>query len=159
MSAQRFLQRVAFRFGLTGVRWGIPDRPVVLVLQDSACAPQLAGSIASLVAAGRQVIALDPVSDAQGEAAVMQSAMALSEAAVEIRNLEAVIGQGEIAGGGVALALAQGLDARCAVLIAPGATTLDLHDVESALVIRDRADAATAKQVAEFITGKVALAA
>jgi hypothetical protein len=111
-------QRVAFRFGLTGRRWGDPG-PVVLMLHAGRGAPWLpAQLIGPLVAAGRQVIALDdPTDEGADEASrVAEYASAALEAAVELRDLESVVGHGLGAAAG-AEALAQGLPAERSVLL------------------------------------------
>ena len=52
-------RRVSFRFGLSGLRWG-ESGPVALMLHGWAGRPtQFASLVPPLLAAGRQVIALD----------------------------------------------------------------------------------------------------
>jgi hypothetical protein len=82
----------------------------------------LAQLIGPLVAAGRQVIALDDPTDrnADEDARVAEYASAALEAAVELRNLEGVVGHGLGAAAG-AQALAQGLPAERSVLLASDA--------------------------------------
>lgn len=113
-------RRVTFRFGLSGLRWG-DEGPVVLMMHGWEGRPtQFRYFIDSLVASGRQVIALDAPAhgDTPGdEAHPMAFAMALQEAAVEIRNLESVVGH-SMGAGAAAIALANGLPAERAVLIA-----------------------------------------
>ena len=87
---------VAFRFGLTGRRWG-SEGPVVLMLHEGRSAPsELARLIEPLVASGHQVIALDDPTDAGADEAerVSEYASAAREAAVELRDLEGVVGHG-----------------------------------------------------------------
>ncbi len=113
-------QRVSFRFGLSGLRWGADDAPVVLMLHGWEGRPtQFAHFIAPLLAAGRQVIALD--GPAHGESAGDEAnpilfAQALLEAAVEIRRLEAVVGH-SMGGGATAYALSLGLSPQRVVLL------------------------------------------
>lgn len=90
------MNAVAFRFGLTGRRWG-SEGPVVLVLDDGGAAPgMLERLVGPLVAAGNQVIALDDPTDSEADEAerVSEYASAAREAAVELRNLEGVVGLG-----------------------------------------------------------------
>lgn len=113
-------RRITFRFGLSGRRWG--DRGTVVMLVHAAeHAPDTFDQlIGPLVASGRRVILLeDPTAAAPGGAdRVAEFALAIGEAAVEIRELEAVVGHA-LGAAAVALALKQGLPAERAVLIAP----------------------------------------
>jgi pimeloyl-ACP methyl ester carboxylesterase len=112
--------RVSFRFGLSGRRWGTQG-PAVLMLHGRDGRPaQFRYLIEPLVASGRQVIALDGPAHGPAlgsDASPMEYALAISEAAVELGALDAVAGHGTGAAA-VALALANGLDAARAVLIA-----------------------------------------
>lgn len=132
-AAARSATRVSFRFGLRGLRWG-ESGPVVLMAHGASGRPtQFRYVIEPILASGRRIIAL------QGEAGASpeESALALLEAAVEIPMLDAVVGHGEGATA-AALALAQGLAADRAVLIAvtrsgvtPGdARLLVVHDLD-----------------------------
>jgi hypothetical protein len=111
-------QRVTFRFGLTGQRWGVIG-PVVLLLQaQEAPAARFEQMIEPIVASGRQVIALDDpttVSDAKA-ARVAEYALAISEAAVEMPQLEAVVGAG-LGSAAAARALEDGLHVEHALLL------------------------------------------
>jgi len=113
-------RRATFRFGLSGLKWGRDGDPVVLMLHGWEGRPtQFAHFIAPLVAAGRQVIALDAPGHGESageQATLMEFAMALLEAAVEIPELEAVVGH-SMGAAATAIALAQGLNADRAVLI------------------------------------------
>jgi pimeloyl-ACP methyl ester carboxylesterase len=118
----RGAHRVAFRFGLTGRRWGDPG-PVVLLLHARGPTPwALAQLITPLLEAGRQVIALDDPTDlaADDEARVAEYAAAAMETSVELRDLESVVGYG-MGAAAAAAALAQGLPAERSVLLATGA--------------------------------------
>ena len=87
---------VTFRFGLTGRRWGSAG-PTVLLLQDDDSTPAtLARLVEPLLASGHQVVALDDPTDAAADAAarVDEYAVAALEAAVELPELETVVGQG-----------------------------------------------------------------
>ena len=110
---------VTFRFGLTGRRWG-DWGPVVLLLHGRDDEPaSFASLIEPLLAAGRQVIALDdPTSGETGDESlrVAEFAAAIGEAAVEMRELESVVGHGRGAAA-AAQALTQGLGAERAVLL------------------------------------------
>lgn len=115
-------RRVAFRFGLSGRRWG-DTGPTVLMLHAGDSAPwMLAQLIGPLVAAGRQVIVLDDPTDPLADEAsrVAEYASAAQEAAVELRDLESLVGHGLGAAAG-AQALAQGLPAERSVLLATDA--------------------------------------
>jgi len=131
-------RRTTFRFGLTGRRWG--DRgPVVLLVHGGQTAPRsFAQLIEPLVASGRQVIALDdPTTESSDEAArTREFAYAIAEAAVEIRELESVLGHG-LGADAAALAIKQGLSAERVVLLAP--------------------DKAPGDDILDFLTGRDAL--
>jgi pimeloyl-ACP methyl ester carboxylesterase len=145
--------RITFRFGLSGLRWGAEGQPAALLMPGPQGRPtQFATFIAPLLARGRQVIALDaPVhlESLNEEARRMESAMALLEAAVEIRELDSIIGHstGAVAG---ALALTHGLPADRAVLLAPASVITagdeafcrTLRQLEiPALIVHDSGDA------------------
>jgi hypothetical protein len=117
-------RRIAFRFGLTGLRWG-DEGPAVLLLRGRDDAPAiLAQLIGPLVASGRQVIALDDPSDAAApdEARTLELACAIAEAAVEIRELETIVGHGL---GAAAAAQAPASELRVPVLSVRDAVTRD----------------------------------
>lgn len=113
-------ERVGFRFGLSGLRWGERDAPVVLMLHGWEGRPtQFAHFIEPLLRAGRQVVALD--APGHGESAGDESnailfTHALLEAAVEIPNLEAVVGH-SMGAGAMGYALSLGLSPQRAVLL------------------------------------------
>lgn len=117
-------RRVTFRFGLSGLRWG--DRgPVVLALHGwEGRATQFRYLAEAIVQSGRTLIALDAPAHGQSPGRTAHPrlfAEALSEVAAEITaergNLETVIGH-SMGAGAAAYALAQGLPAERAVLIA-----------------------------------------
>ena len=111
-------QRITFRFGLTGRRWGLIG-PVVLMLQaQEAPAARVEQMIEPLVASGRQVIALDdPTRVTDGKAArIAEYAAAIGEAAVEMPQLEAVVGAG-LGSAAAARALEDGLHVEHALLL------------------------------------------
>lgn len=87
--------RVTFRFGLSGLRWGDAG-PVVLAMHGWSGRPtQFAGFVEPLLAAGRQVIALDAPAHGRSpgsEAHVFSFVEAILEAGAEIRGLESVVG-------------------------------------------------------------------
>ena len=132
---------VTFRFGLTGRRWG-DWGPVVLLLHGRDDEPANFGAlIAPLLAAGRQVVALDDPTQEQSAnvgdetARVSEYAAAVLEAAVELRELEAVVGHGRGAAA-AAQALGQGLGAERAVLI--GSTeAVSAEDILDSLLERE----------------------
>lgn len=117
-------ERITFRFGLSGLRWG-RSGPVVLMLHGWEGGPgQFGALVAPLRAAGRQVIALDAPAHGHSEgeeATLMEFAFALQEAAAEIRNLEAVVGH-SLGAAAAAIALSRGLPAQRAVLVAAPAS-------------------------------------
>jgi pimeloyl-ACP methyl ester carboxylesterase len=128
LAAVESARRITFRFGLSGLRWGEEGRPAVLLMHGWEGRPtQFANFVAPLVARGRQVIALDAPAhgeSAGSEATLMEFAMAMLEAAVELRELEAVVGHsmGAVA---TAIALTQGLPAERAVLLAAASSIED----------------------------------
>ncbi len=144
--------RITFRFGLSGLRWGRDGQPAVLLMHGRGGRPaQFAEFIAPLLDRGRQVIALEaPVygKSVDEESAQMELAMAMLEAAVEIRELESVIGH-SMGAVTTALALRHGLPADRAVLLAPASTITagdtgfarNLRKLEiPALIVHDSAD-------------------
>ncbi|MGH8481655.1 MAG: alpha/beta fold hydrolase [Nevskiaceae bacterium] len=117
-------RRIAFRFGLTGRRWGDAG-PVVLMLHGGDAPPWvLAQLIEPLVAAGRQVIALDDPTEASADdaARIGEYGNAAVEAAVELRSLESVVGHG-LGAAAAATALALGLPAERSVMLGAGTAT------------------------------------
>lgn len=113
-------QRISFRFGLGGLRWG-QTGPVVLALHGwEGRASQFRRIAEAVVGSGRRFIALDAPAhgDSPGqEAHPALFAEALIEAATEIRDVETVIGH-SMGAGATAYALGRGLSAERAVLIA-----------------------------------------
>lgn len=123
-AARATAEPITFRFGLSGLRWG--DRgPVVLAMHGWSGRPtQFAAFVEPLLAAGRQVIALDAPAHGRSpgsEAHVFSFVEALLEAGAEIRGLESVVGHSM--GGAAALYAAHlGLPVRRVVTIgAPAA--------------------------------------
>lgn len=112
-------ERIHFRFGLSGLRWGT-EGPVVLMLHGwEGRASQFAALVPPLLASGRQVIALEAPGHGESpgeESNAILFAYALLEAAAELPPLEAVIGH-SMGGGAVAYALSLGLQADRAVLL------------------------------------------
>ncbi len=88
-------ERITFRFGLSGLRWG-DHGPVVLAMHGwSGRATQFAAFVEPLVASGRQVIALDAPAHGNSpgrESNVFGFTEAILEAAAEIKGLESAIG-------------------------------------------------------------------
>jgi len=113
-------QRIHFRFGLSGLRWGKAGDPVVLMLHGwEGRASQFGRFVAPLLAAGRQVIALEGPAHGQSpgeEANVISFAYALMEVVPEIDNLEAVVGH-SMGAGAVVYALSLGLSIDRVVLL------------------------------------------
>jgi alpha-beta hydrolase superfamily lysophospholipase len=127
---------VAFRFGLTGRRWG-DSGPVVLLVHGRDDVPALfAQLITPLVAAGRQVVALDdPTSPAPDDIRVAEFAAAIAEAAVELRGLHALAAHG-LGAAAAAQALVQGLAVDRVVLLGSG-TQLAPADIVDSLTGRE----------------------
>jgi pimeloyl-ACP methyl ester carboxylesterase len=113
-------ERIGFRFGLSGLRWGARDAPVVLMLHGWEGRPtQFAHFIAPLLRAGRQVVALDAPGHGESpgnESNAILFTHALLEAAVEIPNLEAVVGH-SMGAGAIGYALSLGLSPERVVLL------------------------------------------
>jgi alpha-beta hydrolase superfamily lysophospholipase len=151
-------RRVAFRFGLTGRRWG-SEGPAVLMVHGRGPLPAaLRALVAPLAAAGRQVIALDAPASSGAVDELSRSvelAMAIDEAAVEIPRLEALVGYG--AGAAAAsVALARGLPVRRAVLLAPPAG-VEVPAAVPAMVVRGGPRAVVEREVREFLSGRPAV--
>ena len=130
-------RRVAFRFGLTGRGWG-DGGPVVLLVHGRDEAPALFAQIVTpLVASGRQVVELDdPTSAAPDDVRVAELAAAISEAAVELRELESIAAHG-LGAAAAAQALTQGLAVDRVVLIGAG-TKLAPDEVVDSLTGREK---------------------
>lgn len=117
-------QRVEFRTGLSGLRWGSRG-PVVLALHGwEGRATQFRFIAEALVRSGRRVIAIDGPAHGRSPGSVAHPrlfAEALLDAAGEITAeagaLETVVGH-SMGAGAVSYALSQGLHAERAVLIA-----------------------------------------
>jgi pimeloyl-ACP methyl ester carboxylesterase len=88
-------EAITFRFGLSGLRWG-HSGPVVLAMHGWSGRPtQFAGFIEPLLAAGRQVIALEAPGHGRSpgrEAHALSFVEAMLEAAVELKGIESVLG-------------------------------------------------------------------
>lgn len=112
-------ERITFRFGLAGWRWGGPG-PVVLMLHGWQGRPsQFKHFVAPLLAAGRQVIALEAPAHGRSpgrEAHALLFAEALLEAAGELRDVEAVVGH-SMGGAAALIALDKSQFTRKAVVI------------------------------------------
>lgn len=123
-AARAAAEPITFRFGLSGLRWGHAG-PVVLAMHGWSGRPtQFGAFVAPLLAAGRQVIALEAPAHGRSpgrEAHVFSFVEALLEAGAEIKGLESVIGHSM--GGAAALYAAHlGLPVdRVATLGAPAA--------------------------------------
>jgi hypothetical protein len=91
----------------------------VLVLDDRDAAPRIAELIEPLVAAGRQVIALDDPTEATAarSSRITEFAAAIEEAAAELHGLDALIAHG-LGSAAAARALEQGLHVEHALLYA-----------------------------------------
>jgi pimeloyl-ACP methyl ester carboxylesterase len=117
-------RRVELQAGLSALRWGT-DGPAVLLLHGwEGRAAQFAPLAARLVAAGRQVFALDGPAhghSAGREATLMSFTRALRQAGAQVPRLEAVAGH-SLGAAATVLALAQGLPAARAALIAAPAS-------------------------------------
>lgn len=117
-------QRVEFRSGLSGLRWGTHG-PVVLALHGwEGRATQFRFIAEALVRSGRRVIALDGPAHGASPGHVAHPRLfaeslldAAGEISTEAGGVETVIGH-SMGAGAVAYALSQGLNAERAVLIA-----------------------------------------
>ena len=140
-------RRVSFRFGLSGLRWG-ERGPVVLMLHGwEGAAQQFRPLVAPLLAAGRQVIALDAPAHRGSpgdEATLMGFARALGQVAVEVRDLESVVGH-SLGAAAVAIALSRGMDAQRAVLVA--ALGLPAAAAARFLALIERANGVAARDI------------
>jgi pimeloyl-ACP methyl ester carboxylesterase len=88
-------ERITFRFGLGGVRWGHAGPLVVLLHGWEGRPGQFAALVEPLLASGRQVVALEAPAHGRSpgrEAHPVAFAEALLDAAVELKPIEAVIG-------------------------------------------------------------------
>ncbi len=138
-------ERVTFRFGLSALRWGTSG-PVVLALHGWKGRPtQFARFAAPIVAAGRQLVALEAPGHGRSpgdEVHAVAFAQALTEAAAELRGLEAVIGH-SMGGAATMIALADGLAVERAVVIGAPATMRNvLAGYADAIALPDAAKAA-----------------
>jgi pimeloyl-ACP methyl ester carboxylesterase len=102
-------ERITLRFGLSALRWGGPG-PIVLMMHGWSGRPtQFRHLVPELVAAGRQVIALDAPAHGRSpgeEAHPLAFTEAVLEAAGELKHVESVVGH-SMGGAAVMLALAQ----------------------------------------------------
>lgn len=147
-------RRVTFRFGLSGQRWGESGPVVLLVAGAERWAPVLTQLIEPLVASGRQVIALDDPTETSrdGGDRCTEFALAIGEAAVELRELEAVVGHA-LGAAAAALALTRGLPAERAVLIAPAPAASPV----TAIPVLLAPDRARGEPILQFLTGRAPL--
>ena len=116
-------ERITFRFGLSGLRWG-NGGPVVLMMHGWQGRPtQFKQFIAPLLAAGRQVIALEAPGHGRSpgpESNVYLFAQALLDAAAELRGVESVVGH-SMGGSAALIAMGEHRYAERAVVIgSPG---------------------------------------
>lgn len=135
-------ERITFRFGLAGMRWGTSG-PVVLALHGwRGRATQFARFAAPIVASGRQLVALEAPGHGRSpghDVHVVAFAQALVEAAGELRGLEAVIAH-SMGGAAALIAIADGLAAERAVVIgAPAALTRVLDRYADSIALPDDA--------------------
>ncbi len=119
LAALQGAERITFRFGLSGLRWGTSG-PVVLLMHGWQGRPtQFRHLIAPLVANGRQVIALEAPGHGQSpgpDSNVYLFAQALLEAAAELRDVESVVGH-SMGGSAALIALSERRFAERAVVI------------------------------------------
>jgi pimeloyl-ACP methyl ester carboxylesterase len=133
-------ERITFRFGNGGLRWG-SEGPIVLLQHGWQGRPtQFRHLIAPLLAAGRQVIALDAPAHGRSpghEAHPVAFAEAMLEAAVELRDIETVIGH-SMGGSAALIALDRGLPASRAVVIgAPASMHRVLHRFAQTIALNE----------------------
>jgi pimeloyl-ACP methyl ester carboxylesterase len=119
LPARETAEKITFRFGLGGYRWG-SSGPTVLMMHGWQGRPtQFARFIEPLLASGRQVIALEAPAHGRSpgeEAHPVAFAEALLEAASEIRGLESVVGH-SMGGSAAMIAVHRGLPVQRAVAI------------------------------------------
>lgn len=117
-------RRVAFGGGLSALRWG-HEGPVVLMLHGwEGQATQFAALAQAVVAAGGQAVALDGPAHGRSpgaEATLMSFARAFRTVAAELGEVHALVGH-SLGAAAAAIALAQGVPAQRAVLIAAPAS-------------------------------------
>lgn len=124
----RGAQPITLRFGLAGLRWGTSGPRVLALHGWEGQASQFAPLAERLQAAGFQVIALDGPAHGRSPGRRAHPVLfsdALLESAPELGRLHAVIGH-SMGGGAVMHALAQGLSASRAVLVAAPSTYKDV---------------------------------
>jgi len=110
---------ITFRFGLAGLRWGNSGPTVLLVHGWEGRPTQFSSLVAPLLAAGRQVIAIEAPAHGRSpghESHVFAFTEAVLEVGAELRGIEAVVGH-SMGGSAALLALAQGLRAERAVVL------------------------------------------
>lgn len=112
-------ERITLSNGLSALRWGQSERKILLVHGWESRATQMAGFVEPLVKAGFQVIALD--GPAHGHSPGKQAnpfmfAQAVQQTDAELGPFEAIIGH-SMGGSAVAIALAEGVETKKAVLI------------------------------------------
>jgi pimeloyl-ACP methyl ester carboxylesterase len=120
VEAEAAATRVHFGPGLSALRWGTQGPIALCVHGWEGRASQFAGYLSPLLAAGYQVIALDAPAHGQSsgkQAHPLSFADAILDAGWEFGPVELVIGH-SMGAGALAIAMARGLDARRAVLIA-----------------------------------------
>jgi pimeloyl-ACP methyl ester carboxylesterase len=142
LPALRSAEPITLRFGLAGLRWGTRG-PVVLMQHGWAGRPtQFAHLIPPLLAAGRQVIALEAPAHGRSpgaESHVFEFAQAILEAAAEIKGIEAVVGH-SMGGSALLYALAQQQFAERAVVIgSPASLARVLERYADAIALPDAA--------------------
>lgn len=123
-------ERITFRFGLSGLRWG-SSGPVVLMMHGWQGRPsQFRRFIAPLLAAGRQVIALEAPGHGRSpgpESNVYLFAQALLDAAAELRGVESVVGH-SMGGSAALIAMGEQQYAERAVVIGSPASLARVLD-------------------------------
>lgn len=117
-------RRTTFRSGLSGLRWGASGPAVLMLHGWEGAATQFAPLAAAVVEAGGQAIALDGPAHGRSpgaEATLMSFARALQGVAAELGEAHAVVGH-SLGGAAAAVALAWGMPAQRAVLMAAPAS-------------------------------------
>lgn len=130
-AAEQSGERLTVAANLRALRWGRRDDPIVLLLHGwEGRATQWARFVGPLLAAGKQVVALDGPAHGQSpgrEAHVLEFARAVLATGATLGPLDAAVGH-SMGGSAIAVALSQGLRARRAVLLASPSSVAGVID-------------------------------
>lgn len=119
-TAEQAGERITLTNNLSALRWGKSARKILLVHGWESRATQMAGFVDPLVQEGFEVIALDGPAHGRSpgkHANPYMFAQAVQQAHAELGPFEAIIGH-SMGGSAVAIAIAEGVETKKAVLIA-----------------------------------------